>query len=340
MAHVLEKYDNHRLSYFRLCPLKWWWRHEEHYIQTGDRKAPALEYGTYIHKALDVLYDTKDLAAAKLDWLNQYGPVFEELDPTEPQTEKHNVDVGWTMLDGYWEYWHESIEAMELLGVEQYFAMDMEMDEEDECPVCDGTGWVEEKLTRTSTYDKCVYCSGKGSYRGPIYCGCVDKVFKDTRSGQIVGMDHKTTSMLTGALINSFKISPQFRGYIYWLTRKSEWAETCGEYFYFDLLLKTKTSKYNDDNMPFYRDTVLAQDEFLDEWWDDTRTQIAEARAMRTWARNCNRLPRQNGDACNNWNRICTYYDLCSMPRPTRPTLAADLYEVNEWDPLHRDDED
>ena len=203
--------------------------------------------------------------------------------------------------------------------------MDLEMDEKRPCHVCD------EKPVDPN----CIYCKGTGDYNGPFYCGVVDKVFRDHRSGQIVGMDHKTTSMLTGALINAFKISQQFRGYVYWLKRHSKWAEECGEYFYFDMLLKKRT-KYNPDNAPFYRDTVLAQDPFLDEWWDDMTRHVKEVRNMRTLYEGAHITPRQNGDNCNSYNRLCNFYDLCSLPREMRDTVAEDLYDIDAWDPLER----
>ena len=150
-------------------------------------------------------------------------------------------------------------------------------------------------------------------------------------------MDHKTASMLSNALINSFKISQQFRGYMYYLKRKSEWAADAGEYFYFDMLLKTKT-KYND-NKKFYRDTTLAQASYLDEWWDDMVDHVKEIRRKTAEANGGGRLPRQDSDACQKFNRLCNFFDLCSQPRETRETLAEQLFEIEVWDPLNRDDE-
>lgn len=339
---MLEKYDNHQLQNWRICPLKGYYRHEQHLIVEGG-KVPALEYGIAAHKGLDELYRTHELEKAQLAFLDYYESVFETFDPNAPDTEKHDPTIGMMMLRDYWNYWEKSIIAMELLAVEQYFVIDVGLDEEQECPYC----------TKSKADDTvpCIYCNDTKHVRGPLYCGVVDKVFLDSRSKFVVGMDHKTTSMLTGALINAYKISQQFRGYVYWLKRHSQWKDQCGEYFCIDLLLKTKKTKYNPDDVPFYRDTVLAQPEFLNEWWDDMVDHIKEIRKSRTKAtvgelavingefgvlRN---LPRQNSDSCNKFNRVCQYYDLCSQPRSTRDTLAEDLYELDTWDPLNRDDE-
>ena len=322
---IIEKYDNHKLQTWRLCPLKGFWRHERHLVQSAQEKSAALEYGIHLHKALDTLYTDKDQESAADLWLESYTPVFEELELYDPTAEKHTPEMGASQIKDYWNYWEESIHSMEVLGIEQYFALDLGLDDERQCPI--------PHLDR-----RCVVCSGTGVVRGPIYCGVVDKVFKDKRSGQVVGMDHKTTSMLTSALINSYKISHEFRGYVYWLKRQSQWKEECGEYFYFDLLLKTRSLKYAE-GAKFYRDTTLCQEPFLDEWWDDMIHHVKEIRIMRKDAEEGIRYPRQDSDACQKFGRLCAYYDLCSQPREMRDTLAEQLYDIDQWDPLKRDEE-
>jgi hypothetical protein len=330
----VEKYDNHQLQTARACPLKWHFRHNLGLVQGGGSYLnPALEYGVYMHKALDYLWEHKEILGALDIWTKEYTPVLAQYDPMDPTVDKHSLQVGGDMLTSYWSYWKESIEAMELLACEQYFAIDLEMNEErSECPDCQNL--VDMPDVKVQNPD-CVYCHGTGYYYGPFYCGVVDKVFIDHRSGQVVGMDHKTTSMLTGALISAFKISQQFRGYVFFLKRHSKWADRCGEYFYFDMLLKKRT-KYNADNMPFYRDTVLAQDPFLDEWEDDMRRHVREVQRMREEYNNQHLTPRQNGDNCNSFNRLCQYYDLCSLPREMRDTTLEQLYDIDHWDPLER----
>jgi hypothetical protein len=340
----LETYDNTKLKTARECPLQYYYRHEQGYVYAGEYLIPALAYGNHIHKGLDLMYEAKNMGDVTRWWVETYPEIEQQYDPNDPSKEKCTLQIGGDMLKGYWDYWQESIQAMDLLAYEQFFAMDIGLDEERECPACNGEGGEKEDVEMFGNGPKvinivvrpCLYCAGTGTCRGPWYCGRVDKIFNDQRTGQIVGMDHKTTSFLSGAVIDSFKISQQFRGYAYWLRRQSPWSQDAGDYFYFDLLLKSKT-KYNEDNVPFYRDSTLIQPSFLDEWWKDMVAHIHEIRDMRARANSLASLPRQNSDACNNWGRICTYYDLCSMPTEMRDSIGVDLYDVHWWNPLEPD---
>lgn len=328
----IRKYDNHTLSTWRLCLLKGYYRHAEHLTPSVGHKAPALEYGIHIHSALDVLYTTKRIEDAQEEFWTSYSPVWEDFDPNEPNVQKHSPDVGMVMLKGYWDYWRESIMAMDLLACERYFAIDMKLYPVlQPCPDCGGVGLV--------GGPPCTMCDGAGELYGPVYCGVIDKVFRDKRSGLVVGMDHKTTSILSNAYVSSMKISQQFRGYMYWLRRHSPWANECDEYFYLDALNKTRT-KYSQDGGPFYRDTILAQDEFLDEWQQDTWAHVQTIESILNAVSSGGRLPRQNSDACSKFNSLCMFYDLCSVPYSMRPTMAEQLYEIEPWDPLHRNDSD
>ena len=338
-------YDNTILSTWRSCLLKGYYRHHLHLTQDAKSRSAALDFGSAIHTALDHLYTHKDIEATQQHFITTYQPMLEALEQYDPRgLKKHSLGAGCTMLKSYWDYWYDSIMQMELLACEQHFQFDLGMnDDPSSCPKCQGSG-------HTLQFDSCPTCGGSGYVLGPFYCGKVDKVFRDTVSGQVVGMDHKTTSLLTGATISAFKISQQFRGYIYWLKVVSQWAEECGEYFYIDLLLKTKTI-YNQDmdvlrefsNAPFYRDTVLAQPTFLTEWLDDTKKQITTIQHNIDEVRkgvNCHFvLPPQNSNACNDFNRLCQFYDLCSSPREYRATQAKQLYDIHQWNPLETSEE-
>lgn len=341
MQYDLIKYDNTKLSTWRSCDLMGYLRHHLNLVQDASGKSAALEYGGVWHLCMDDLYTHKDLMKTVLLWSELYYPIFEQLEQTDPvNAAKHSVEMGATALKAYWEYWQDDIESMELLAVEQFFAMDLELNESSStCPDCNGEGNYWNR--KTQDQDDCRMCNGKGWIIGPMYCGKVDKVFRDKHSGLVVGMDHKTTSFLSSATIAAFKVSQQFRGYVYWLKHHSPWKDECAEYFYYDLVLKTKT-KYNPDGVPFFRDSTLAQESFLQEWLSDTikhvkhvQQSINIARATQHYAD----LPRQNSNSCNNFNRICSYYDLCSSPREQRATLIDQLYEIKEWNPLSEDEE-
>lgn len=321
---IEEVFDNHKLSTWRSCPLKGYYRHKKGFVIPSSHPVPALVYGDHVHKALDLMYQTKDVVQVIDFWMSTYSKATDDFDMADTTADKHSAEVGLNMLTRYWNYWQESIKMMDLLACEQYFVLDLELDSVKTCSNC------------SDDHLKCIYCKGTRLVRGPFYCGRIDKVFIDKRTGQCVGMDHKTTSFLSGATINAFKISQQFRGYVYFLMHHSEWKDIAAEYFYFDLILKTKT-RYNADGQPFYRDTVLTQPEFLEEWLADTKAHVQEIRAMATKINEHDGslvLPRQNSDACNSFGRLCTFYDLCSHPKSMRETLAEDIYEIDFWHPL------
>lgn len=348
MIYDLIKYDNTKLSTWRTCPLKGYYRHHLNLVPDAANHSAALDYGFAIHNALDVLYTTHDLEAAQKNFISTYVPLLEMLEACDPLgAQRHQLDMGTLMLRDYWNYWETHITDMELIAYEQFFSFDLKLNKtQSSCPDCEGKGHVPSTDPNLPP-ENCRMCNGEGLIFGPMYCGKVDKIFRDKHSGLIVGMDHKTTSLLNSAIISAFKISQQFRGYVYWLKRHSQWQNDCGEYFYYDILLKKKSSKFNDDNLPFYRDTCLAQSSFLDEWIDDVRKQVTIIQryidASKSWAiqqpENAHTfLPPQNSNACADFNRICSYFDLCSSPREYRETQATQQYDVQEWNPLSIDE--
>ena len=201
------------------------------------------------------------------------------------------------MLTGYWEHWKSKIEPLEVIAIEKFFDVE----------IADG-------------------------YR---YCGLVDKIFLDTTTDTIVGMDHKTTSMLNEAYISALRISQQFRGYFWWLKTHSDWKKDVGNYFYADFLLTAKTSKYGMGGLPYYRETLLADDEALEEWRVGTIKQIKRIEATIEDSSETE-LPEQNTDSCHSFNSLCPYYDVCSAPQDLRVTYLDNMFEQDLWEPETR----
>jgi len=202
------------------------------------------------------------------------------------------------MLRGYWEHWRTKIEPLEVIAIEQWFDVE----------IADGVR----------------------------YCVLVDKVFLDTTTDSIVGMDHKTTSMLNEAYISALRISQQFRGYFWWLRNHSEWKDQVGNYFYADFLLTAKSSKYGMGGMPYYRETLLADDEALEEWRVGTIKQIERIECT-VASSSAGDLPEQNTDACHSFNSLCPFYDICSSPADLRVTYLDSMYDVDLWEPETRE---
>jgi hypothetical protein len=293
--------DNHTLSNYRACFRKGWYRDQMKLEREGGMGAPALEFGIAWHGAMDELYKSKNVILAGEVFKATYNPFWDAYPDEFKKREKRTPDLGLSMLLNYWLHWEAQVMKYEVLAIEQYFKFPLSPDHS--------------------------------------YCGLVDKVLLDTDTGLVVGMDHKTTSRLSSAYIGQMRISQQFRGYIYYLRHHSEFKDRMSNYFYADFALTTKTSSHGADNAPFYRETVLCDDDMLDEWHANTLTQIEMIQdrvdATAGDPEGFNSIP-QNTDACSNYASLCQYYDICSAPVALRLNTIDHAYGEHTWNPADR----
>lgn len=116
-----EWYDGSKISQFRLCPRRYYYRHEEHLV--SDEPSFDLEFGIAVHKALELVY--KGGYSEIVDYNNRkmyaYAKVFLENYQNEPEKGYKTRANGLELLTQYIAKWNN--EPFEILGVEQALLM-------------------------------------------------------------------------------------------------------------------------------------------------------------------------------------------------------------------------
>jgi len=293
-------------------------------------------FGGIVHTALDTLYQTEDIEAACKTLLEAF-----HADPYEDV--KRSPMVGAEMLAVYDRHWKGRRAEWDLLAIEQYFEYPIYGETD---IICDTCGELPPDMSHRHG-GKCHWlCEGSYVYR-VVYCGLVDKVVQNKKTGEVFGIDHKTTSYLNGSYLQAMKLSSQFMGYYYWLKAWSPWKENVSNTFIADFLLTAKKSQYAEaPNTPLRRETIHATPEILEEWVSDTQHWIEVIQSFRAESGYTygayeedpsptilEILPPKNPDSCSRFNSLCSFYDLCSHPPSMRETHVNMLYDIERWNP-------
>jgi hypothetical protein len=321
-------FDNTRVSEFRTCQRKFFYRHVMDWASVGF--APPLLFGSSWHAAMDAIWETmgdkknaqslgtEEVAHVGYDafmkeWVEGGGPEVDDINEDwEYKLGFRNPMVALEMLYGYVDERRPLFQrdSFELISIEQPFAVPL--DPEDDTL---------------------------------FYVGRFDKVFR-VKEGIIIG-EHKTTSLYAKVggfrpmFIDSFSPNSQVDGYLhaarvlYGTEVKSCWI---------DAALVHKTEHDFFKIIPIERQ--FAQ---LDAWLWETRSWIDGIEA--NWARVLEKSPEgdfdmreakymaafpKNTNACQDFARNCPYIDLCKMiPNPLgRDTPAG--FANEHWSPFDR----
>jgi|TARA_R100000306_G_C4373541_1_gene140993 hypothetical protein len=337
MPRYPEKYDNFGMSTFKRCAREGHYRIDRDLVPSG-KGSSALLFGSMMHKALDKMYEEKDMEKGVEAMLAAYHE-----DPFEDQ--KRSPMRGAEMLAAYWDYWQDRMEEFETVGIEVYFEFPLWGVDDLVCDTCH-KAFAADFLKG----DSCGFetCKGTLVYR-VVYCGLIDKIERNKKTGEVIGKDHKTTSYLDGSYLESMKLSSQFMGYYFWLANHSPWKDDVGNTFLADFLLTAQSSKYAEQpGLPLRRENIHATPEILTEWQVDTQQWVETIQEWRTksgyaYGHEFNAdpnslpvLPPKNPDNCSRYRSLCPFYGLCSHPPIMRDTHINMLYEESEWDPQNR----
>lgn len=113
--------DNTMLQCFCKCPRSFYYRHVRHLNPQAQGISPPLNFGRAIHKGLEVLYSTNDLASALQGFKD-------ELDPhPDSNDDKRNIATGLKMLIDYRAKWGKD-EHWEILAVEVPYQFELTKD--------------------------------------------------------------------------------------------------------------------------------------------------------------------------------------------------------------------
>lgn len=272
-----EWYDHTKLSLYRLCPQKYEYRIVENLV-TKDTEW-ALAFGIAIHKALETIYDGSYVQRDEKGTY-RYQSVFLELYPKEPPKGYRTRVTGVELLTQYIAKWHS--EPFKVVEIEAPFTVQIPNDAE-----------------------------------SPDFhlMGRIDLVVE--WDGEVMPLDHKTTSYFGEHFELGFKVDAQPTLYMYALG-----ARRCV------INALRVSAKINDES--FVRKITTRTPEEIARTLHDVKKTVSDIRASRAlsvW-------PRHGSQSCFAYNRTCEYYALCSSSDQQAATLKETMYDYSVWQPV------
>lgn len=308
---ILRLFDNTRLSEFKRCPRKYFYRHVLHWDTIGTK--PALVFGSSWHAAMDVIWaNIKHMPKLQLaeaayvafvdNWTNE-GMLhpdemdYEQLKELSPRTPQHAME----MIAAYIDERSKSKDDFELIHTERPFAVPIDPNDDT-----------------------------------LFYVGKIDKVVR--RRNKIMGIEHKTTTAykkdgpFRSQFVDSFSPNSQVDGYLYTLHMMFP-GEVGGVWVDASLVHKQEEG--------FMFIPVERQLRHLDSWLWEVRWWIAMVEGNLEMANKVSpnddfmtAFPK-NTNSCWDFNTSCPYMIPCkSWPNPLgKPPPPG--FIISNWDPLH-----
>lgn len=315
-------YDNTRISEFKSCPRKYFFRHIMDWVGIGF-SSPLL-FGSAWHAAMDKVWEiggdsenaqkmgTETWAneahkAFMSEWVEGGGPAIEDIDDDwQYKLGMRNPMVALEMLYGYIDERRSLFQrdSFELISIEQPFAVPL--DPEDDTL---------------------------------FYVGRFDKIFR-VKEGVIIG-EHKTTSLYAkiggfrNMFLDSFSPNSQVDGYLH--AAHILWgneAKSC----WIDGALVHKLHHDIFKIIPIERQFTQ-----LESWLWETRHWISEIELnwdaiKQSGIEDLDYMPAfpKNTGACQDFARNCSYIDICKMwPNPFGKDLPGG-FKDEHWSPFER----
>jgi hypothetical protein len=305
----MRLYDNTRISAFRQCPRKYYFRHVRDWRPAEPAIGPT--FGIAWHKAMDTVWMYHSLPKEELISIaiDSWRAEMKEFPIDSPEFALEYIQNEGTlreMLDNYIVARRNLLAEIQLIHAERPFAVPL-----------DETG----KL---------------------FYVGRLDKVFK--RGEKIYVIDHKTTSQykkdggFRTTWIESFGVDSQIDGYLYAAHLlygeqfKGVWVDGA-------LVHKTVHDKFII--IPIERQFAM-----LDQWLAEIRVVITTIEAHLTVRERFRQLdtpelggffPR-NSNSCWHYG-LCTYYDICRfIPNPEEIREVPKGFIVEKWEPFNENE--
>lgn len=307
--------DNTMISTYRACPRKFYFRHIRDWRPEGT--ALALAFGLSWHEAMDIVWGlaASDKSDSEIHELAM--DAFEDIWTREglpPRTElsldmieamaPRTPSIASEMVAHYIDQRRPMLKQFEMLAIERPFAVPLSAEE-----------------------------------TGLWYVGRIDKIFKKGKD-VIVG-EHKTTSWYAKEgsfrfeFIDSFSPNSQVDGYLhaghmlYGDDLRSVWV---------DAALVHK--KYHDRFKFIPIDRQIAQ---LSAWLSDTKqwiglieqdTAVLDDERNRSEPRDHLACFRKNTDACHQYNRPCSYINMCKGWSNPEQNEMPEGFVMERWSPF------
>jgi hypothetical protein len=295
----LKFYDNTRLSAFKTCQRKFYFRHVRHWA--GEGVSSALAFGSAWHRAMDVLWLTRSVDKAMIAWENEMLENGFDADILFEMNDMRNWGTAKAMLTNYLKQYGNWLDTIKILGVEQPFAVPL------------------------------------GKSAKTFYVGRLDKIWKPEKKGHVFTHEHKTTSKykkdgpFRADFMSSFSPNAQIDGYayagqlLYPDSFKGVWV---------DAALVHKTVHNGFRVIPIDKSLSM-----LDAWlWEaiyyaneiDTSLKMLEVCSpddpyMRTFPKNT--------ESCQDYYG-CVYQSVCRFhPNPMRVDTP-EGFKVEKWEPF------
>ncbi len=300
-------YDNSRLSEFKTCPRKYYFRYILQLVP--DRIALALDFGSAWHNGMDALYLTWEKSGGNEEETIQmaWNGFLEEWESRgHPRKIPINMEsmylprtpgVARELQVNYLKRWMSFLNEIEIIVVELPFAIPLDPDKPN-----------------------------------LFYVGRIDKVARYAK--KVIGIEHKTSTMFSKAdgiqtnVTDLYHNDSQIDGYNYFLWKKyrEEFAAT-----YVDLALVHKT---HDDIFKHVR--VNKDNQSTKVWLSDAlywTEKVDQAIDEDRWPKNAPGGCRTVFGRCNYFS-ICPYYDANKINLDEVPTG----YKREKWEPFSFDE--
>lgn len=302
----MNLYDNTRISAFRRCPRRFYFRHVRHWA--SGRISSALAFGQAWHDMMDIIWSDGTTEEALVKWRDTMQTEGIDIDNTALMLDsKHTEGIAKAMIQGYVKKHRDFLHSVELIQCERPFAVPLTADDE------------------------------------LFYVGRIDKVFRKKQDGKIYFAEHKTTSSykkdgpFRESFLASFSPNSQVDGYLFagHMIFGDEFREV-----WVDAALVHKTVHNGFRFIPVNRQLPM-----LDSWLWEANYFIAEIeRNLATLesfsyhdlrdASFLSCFPKKT-DACDDYAG-CSYRDVCRFhPNPGRLDAPPQGFIEKKWEPFN-----
>ena len=285
------------------------------YRRSPAAEAPALNFGSAIHLALEHRY--KNYLSQPVDeaYYNSLAPLFEEFFNLHPPLQEDYRNMNWAM---------EVVKRYNTRYVTEPFNLYLDKD---------GKPVVELAFSvPLFTY----------KHIKVVYTGRIDLPVE--LDGQIFIMDHKTTSILGPTFFDNMRRAAQMRGYC-WAFEQLTGNKPTG--YYVNAIRVKEPPQYVMNGTPsryggkqqtpdqwweesLQRERYYLADHELDEWKQNTICHIEEF----MWHYERGYLPQRTTWCVSKYGK-CPYFDVCTLePKDRGAYLASGLFMDNNWSPL------
>lgn len=272
--------------------------------------SPPLVYGSAIHKAMEVFYSYAGAERALPVGFDEIAPMLADQEPPEQH------------------FLYDAIRAFVKVAYPLRLLPDT-----DARSIASGI-WVLTHYFKTYLHDEYVIASDE---RGPLVertftvpfhederlkidlFGTIDFVLKNTRTGEILTGDHKTTSRMGNDFLNKIKPNHQYTGYLYGAHKT---FGVSGEHFLVNgIQSKARPLTARGGPPTFTRQITRRTPEDFQEF----RESLLDAVGNFLRWQDTNAWPLGPVDACASYGG-CQYHDVCSQPNMLRETILENKF--------------